>query len=123
MFAISMKKSSPLATVAFLLGIVQTSVASPGFVSPPRQGAPSYKRPWIGEACKQEFLSLCTKLPNDSRRDAIVECLRQHAENLSPSCREAIYDSKALPESPQAPSPIGGRSFGRRHAQPPPDVE
>ncbi len=112
-----MNKSATVAALALLLVVAETSDAAPGGRA--RPGAPAYKRPWIGEACKQEFFSLCSQLPSDSRRDAIIDCLKQHAQSLSPSCSEAISDGHA--ESPQAPSPAAGRGFGRHHAQPQPD--
>jgi hypothetical protein len=68
------------ATLFMLLGT--PTLAAPRDMtrfSPP--GAPAYKRPWIGDACKQEFSTLCSNLPSNSRRDAIVECLKQHAES------------------------------------------
>src|SRR5712692_8075909 len=56
--------------------------------------APSAKRPWIGEACRNEFLTLCRQLPNDSRREAIVECLKAHPESLSHLCTEAMSEGQ-----------------------------
>jgi hypothetical protein len=79
--------------------------------SPP--GAPAYKRPWIGEACKQEFSTLCSNLPSNSRREAIVECLKQHSNALSASCNEAISDR---PEGPKAGA-HGKRGYGERHVE------
>jgi hypothetical protein len=58
----------------------------------PTSRAPSAKRAWIGEACRNEFATLCKDMPNDSRRDAIVACLKQHADSLSHDCAEAIAD-------------------------------
>ena len=93
MRAISTRKTTTLAALAFLLGHGGTAFAAPRDLQRfSRPGAPSYKRPWIGEACKQEFSTYCSTLPGNSRRDAIVECLKQHAEGLSPSCNEAISD-------------------------------
>jgi len=79
--------------------------------SPP--GAPAYKRPWIGEACKQEFSTLCSNLPSNSRRDAIVDCLKQHSSALSPSCNEAISDR---PEGMKSGG-RGRRGHGERHVE------
>jgi hypothetical protein len=59
--------------------------------SPPRR-APWAKRPWIGEACRNEFFALCRDLPNGSRRDAIVACLKAHPESLSRECAEVTSD-------------------------------
>ena len=70
------------------------------------------KRPWIGEACKQEFTTLCGALPLNSRRDEIIECLKKHPESLSHECSEAISDR---PEGTQTPGHgRGGRHRGHR---------
>jgi hypothetical protein len=111
MRAISTRKTTTLVALVFLLGHGGTTFAAPRDVRRfPRPGAPSYKRPWIGEACKQEFSTYCSSLPSNARREAIVDCLKQHAEDLSPSCTEAISDR---PEGMDTP-PSGGRNERRR---------
>ena len=76
-------------------------------------GAPPVpKRPWIGEACKQEFTTLCGDLPASSRREEIVDCLKKHSESLSHDCSEAISDR---PEAARTPGlGRGGHRRGRR---------
>jgi len=70
------------------------------------------KRPWIGEACKQEFTTLCGELPASSRREEIIDCLKKHPESLSHDCSEAISDR---PEAARTPGlGRGGRRHGRR---------
>jgi hypothetical protein len=73
---------------------------------------PLPKRPWIGEACKQEFSTLCGELPPNSRRDEIIECLKKHPDSLSHECSEAIADR---PEGARTPGPgRGAHHRGRR---------
>ena len=105
-----------LATVALLAAAATASFAAPRDMGRfARPGAPAYKRPWIGEACKQDFSTLCSSLPSNSRRDAVVECLKQHTDALSPSCSEAISD-RPKGTGAEAPGTRGGH--GGRHAQP-----
>jgi len=76
----------------------------------PARGA---KRPWIGEACKEEFFNLCKDLPTNSRRDAIIDCLKAHPENLSHDCAEAITDRPAEAQLARPGHGAGGHR-GRR---------
>ena len=62
--------------------------------TPPLSSPPSRRPPWIGEACKEEFSSLCGHLPLNSQRDAIVQCLKEHQESLSQDCATAISDRR-----------------------------
>jgi hypothetical protein len=91
---------------AVVVSLAAASVA--GFAGAQR-AAP--RRPWIGEACKQEFSTLCGDLPLNSRREEIIECLKKHPENLSNECSEAISDR---PEGAQTPGQgMRGRHRGR----------
>ncbi len=99
MRAISTTGTTVLAAVALLLAPARAAFSAPRDMRRfPNPGAPAYKRPWIGEACKQEFSSFCSSLSNNSRREAIVECLKQHAADLSASCTEAVSDPPAAVE-------------------------
>jgi len=116
MGAISTTGATALAALALL-----TAGAAPSFAAPrdmarlAHPGASEYKRPWIGEACKQDFSTLCSSLPTNSRRDAIVDCLKQHADALSPSCHEAISDP---PRGMEAGASSAHGGHGGRHAAP-----
>ncbi len=90
---------------ALLVSLAAASVARPLSA---QMTMPQPKHPWIGEACKQEFSTLCGALPLNSRRDEIIECLKKHPESLSHDCSEAIADH---PEGAQTP----GRGRGGRH--------
>jgi len=101
------------ALVAVLVVLLAVAVAGAAGTQP---AAP--RRPWIGEACKQEFSTLCSDLPASSRREEVVECLKKHPEDLSPQCSEAISDRTK--EQGQGMLPRhhgrrtgGGGSFGR----------
>ena len=50
------------------------------------------KCPWLGDACKQEFTTLCGALRPNSRREDIVRCLKEHPDQLSHECQSAIAD-------------------------------
>jgi len=109
-------KTTALAAVALLAAAATALLAAPRDMGRfARPGAPAYKRPWIGEACKQDFSTLCSSLPSNSRRDAIVECLKQHSGALSPSCNEAISDP---PKGMGAEAPGARGGHGGRHGQP-----
>jgi len=116
MGTISTTGATALGALALLAAGAASSFAAPGDMARlAYPGALAYKRPWIGEACKQDFSTLCSSLPSNSRRDAIVDCLKQHADALSPSCHEAISDPpKGMGAG--ASSPHGGH--GGRHAAP-----
>jgi hypothetical protein len=60
--------------------------------SPAPRGGPRSKQPRIGDACRHEFATLCPQLPSSSRREEIVQCLKEHASDLSSDCTAAIDD-------------------------------
>jgi hypothetical protein len=99
------------AMLAVSLSVAAVAAADPG--GPLSEGrAPAAKRPWIGEACRNEFSTLCKDLPNDSRRDAVVACLKAHSDSLSHDCSEAISEGNG-PKAVSQPGRHGGR-HGRR---------
>ena len=65
---------------------------SPGPGAGHRERGPAAKAPWIGEACKDDFATLCTTVPRDSPREEIVKCLKAHQETLSDGCSAAIVE-------------------------------
>jgi hypothetical protein len=77
--------------------------------------APSAMRPRIGEACKNEFFALCKDLPTNSRRAAIVDCLRSHPESLSRDCVEAMADKDQ--QQTRVAQPARGAHRGRRRGE------
>jgi hypothetical protein len=80
---------------------------APSRSATPSQRTPSAKRPLIGEACRNEFFTLCKDLPNNSPRKAIVDCLKSHPDNLSRDCVEAIAD-RDQEQTPAAQLSRGG---------------
>ena len=101
--------ASLIAVLPFVIAAsasAQSSSAAANVITPaPR--APSAKRPWIGEACRSEFTTLCKDLPNDSRREVIVDCLKAHTDSLSHDCADAISD-----RAEQTPGMRPGRNAG-----------
>lgn len=67
-----------------------TTSAAPSGRGPTEGVAP--KRPWLGEACKQDFATNCSSLPASSKRDEIVQCLKSHEAVLSEECRSALAE-------------------------------
>jgi hypothetical protein len=104
-------------TVASLLA----SLAAVSLAAPLRMEPPAPKRPWIGEACRQDFSTLCPEMSKSSRREDIVDCLKKHSDSLSRDCSEAISDrpeATGTPRQGQGEHHRGhrmgsGGSFGR----------
>jgi Cysteine rich repeat len=84
-------------TNATVVAALAVSLAADSAVAFPGTQSATPKRPWIGEACKQEFSTLCSDLPVSSRREQIIECLKKHPESLSHECSEAIADRPGGP--------------------------
>jgi hypothetical protein len=105
------------AALLAVLGLARNGGAQVGdrpMTSPPRREAgPVTKQPWIGEACKEDFSTLCANLPNDSQRDTIVQCLKAHQETLSDGCAAAIAERREQGEGIRQGGRPGGR-HGRR---------
>jgi hypothetical protein len=85
---------------AAIFAALLVSPAAVSVAGSPRIQPTAPKRPWIGEACKQEFSTLCRELPVSSRREDIIDCLKKHSESLSRECSEAISDRPEGTETP-----------------------
>lgn len=90
------RDSAPRGPVALLLvGLVWAGVALPASPAAaqgaPTQPAPSAQR-GAAAACRADYDALCASVAPGGGR--IVACLRQHAAQLSPACREALVAAR-----------------------------
>jgi hypothetical protein len=79
-------------------------------VVPSRPGGQSTRPLWIGEACKDEFSSVCGYMPLNSRKDDIIDCLKAHPESVSRDCSQAISARTPTGQSNER----RGRGLGHR---------